>query len=125
MILQYNTVTTKKIKEKAKQYSQILENKLAYDVIILDVSKLTPFEDIFIIATARNARHLSALSKELTKQIDSKCVIEGLEELQTDNENLWVLIDNKDIVVNLCTEDGRKHFNLDSLWIDAKQIDNT
>lgn len=122
IILQYYAVTLKKIKEKALEYSKILEDKLAYDISILDVSKLTPFEDIFIIATARNSRHLQSLSKELTKKIKAKYSIEGLEEINSETNNLWILLDVKDIVINICTEDGRKHYRLDNLWIDAKTI---
>jgi ribosome-associated protein len=109
-------------KEQLDFFVNLLDEKLAYDIVALEVSKFTPFEDYFVVCTARNSRHLHSLAKEVVKSSGSKAPIEGLEEIGSEAKALWVLIDLKNIVVNICNEEGRKHYRLDSLYVDAEEV---
>jgi ribosome-associated protein len=35
----------------------------------------------------------------------------------------WILVDCIDVIVHILSEDGRKYYDLDNLWGDAKQVE--
>ena len=90
------------------------EDIKAFDIVALDVRKLTPIADFMIIASASSTRQSKALAKnvfERMKQMDIDIVgIEG------EKDGDWVLVDIGDIIVHIMTPTTRAYFNLEELW---------
>ncbi len=101
---------------------QILEDKKAFNLVVLDIQKISSLADYFIIASGRSSIHVQALAEavedELKKQIDLQPRKEGLRE------GRWVLLDYGDLIVHIFQEEEREFYHLERLWRDALQVEN-
>lgn len=104
-------------KLRAEKIAQLMLDKKAEDVEILDLQQLTPISDYFIICSASSDTQVKAISDHIIKEMGS------LGEKPWHNEgykNLsWVLIDFVDIVAHIFIKESRKFYNLEGLWGDA------
>lgn len=93
-----------------------LRAKGALDLEMLDLSGISGFADVFIIATAAsdvNARTLRDTAEDAMEIMGIAYKIEG------ENSSRWSLIDGGDVVVHIFSKDGRSFYNLDRNWGDA------
>lgn len=99
---------------------EVLEDKKAGDLTVLDVSEQSSITDYLIIATATSSPHLRALRVELEKAFDAAGVrILGMETAQ---ESGWMVIDAFDVMVHLFTAETRVRYGLERLWRDAVPV---
>jgi ribosome-associated protein len=107
-----------KSKELAKFISECIIEKKGEGIKILDLRKLTPVSDYFVICTAGSelqARAITDYISEETKKINQKpWHSEGYQNLS------WVLLDFVDVVVHVFLHETRKFYNLEGLWADAE-----
>ncbi|KNX37491.1 ribosome silencing factor [Luteipulveratus halotolerans] len=105
----------------ARAAAAAAQDKLATDVMAIDVSDQLALTDVFVIASAESERQVSAV-------VDA--VEERLHELQAkpirregQREGRWVLLDFGDIVVHVQHEEDREFYALERLWRDCPPID--
>lgn len=119
----------KKQKEKASDPKlevvrlccQVLDDKKAEDLRILDVSELSSITDYLIVGTGTSQPHLRALTQEVSKALkEQKHPIVGHE---MNPQSGWTVLDAHDVIVHLFTPEMRDLYRLDSLWKDGKDID--
>ena len=95
-----------------KNVIEALEDIKGFDIIDLDVRKLTSITDYMIIASASSTRQTRALANNVhDKMKDLNVEIVGIE-----GEGDWVLVDIGDIIVHIMTPTTRAYFNLEELW---------
>ena len=101
-------------------YIKAAMKKKAYDLVVLDVRKLTSIADIFIICSGRSNRQVTAIAEFI--QIDLKK--HGLTPLSVEGqkEGHWVLIDYGHIIIHVFYGPTRNFYDLEGLWGDAKKI---
>jgi len=107
--------------ELHKKIVNLLEEKKAEDIVVLDVSKLTNIADYFIIATANSAVHARTLAEYLTETLEKEGIapihVEGLE-----NAN-WILLDFLDIIVHIFQKGWREYYDLEWLYSTARRVE--
>jgi ribosome-associated protein len=91
------------------------------DLVVLDLRKLTPVFDFFVIATGTSRRQIHAMADEIELVLkqqfgDLKRGGEGYEE------GRWVVLDYGDVVVHLLDAEAREFWDLEGLWGDAVRI---
>ena len=97
-----------------KNVIEALEDIKGFDIIDLDVRKLTSVTDYMIIASASSTRQTRALANNVhDKMKDLNVEIVGIEG---EGEGDWVLVDIGDIIVHIITPTTRAYFNLEELW---------
>ena len=97
-----------------KNVIEALEDIIGFDIIDLDVRKLTSITDYMIIASASSTRQTRALANNVhDKMKDLNVEIVGIEG---EGEGDWVLVDIGDIIVHIMTPTTRAYFNLEELW---------
>ena len=81
------------------------DEKLATDVVVLDVSEQLVITDCFVIASAPNERQVNAI----VDNVEEKMRIHGLRPIRREGarEGRWTLLDYGDVVVHLQHEDER------------------
>ena len=93
-----------------------LEEKLAEDVKVLDVSKATPIADYFILATATNPNQLEALVDIVDEKLTKAGVeVKSIEGRPREDSN-WVLMDYNSVIVHVFNREGREFYDLERLW---------
>ena len=106
---------------KIKVIVDALENLKLKDIIVYDMRERSPFFDYFVLSTASNSRQLKAAINHLKENLSaSKFQIPNVEGAHSD---AWILLDAKDVIVNVFTEEERKYYNLEKMWMDVDQID--
>lgn len=94
---------------------EALLDKHAAEVSVHNLSEISGFADVFIVAIARselNARTLKDTACDILDET-AKYRVEG------ENSTRWTLIDAGDLIVNILSREGRDFYRLDSLWGDA------
>ncbi len=105
----------------AKVAAMAAEDKIARDVVAIDVSSQLALTDVFVIASATNERQVGAIVDEIEEQLRRHECRPKRREGQ--REGRWVLIDFGDIVVHVQHEEEREFYSLDRLWKDCPAID--
>lgn len=97
-----------------------LEDIKLQDIEIYDMRTKSPFFDYLIISSATNSRQLQAsiqhVSDDLAKHKFPHARVEGK------NSNSWVLIDAKDIIVNVFTKEEREYYDLEKMLVEIEKI---
>ena len=110
------------ISELALNTAEILDNKKADDITILDVRGLTIVSDYFIVASATNVNHVRTLAEE----VEDKLGQVGLRPLRTEGkeEGRWVVLDYGDLLVHIFHTKEREFYQLERLWkVDGNFLD--
>lgn len=98
-----------------------LANKMASDILLLDLSEITLIADYFVIATADTERQMASLVDHVKEQVREQG---GLAPVAIEGAfaSGWVLIDFGSIVVHLFSEAQRQHYQLEELWRQGKTV---
>jgi ribosome-associated protein len=99
--------------ELAQRVVELLSDKQATDIILLDIGQVATFADYFVIASATNPRQMQALVDTLHSELGPEAPSARREG---DANSGWVLLDLGDIVVHLFDEQTREYYNLEALW---------
>jgi ribosome-associated protein len=102
---------------------EIVEDKQALDILLLNVSEQTTIATYFVIATVDNERQATAIRNELWEQLQ---VQEKIRPLNSGNPSSsaggWILLDYGDVILHLFTEEARAYYNLEELWHQANVV---
>lgn len=107
------------VEEFYKDYLPIIDgllDKHAIEVSIYDLSEVSSFTEVFIVAIARSDTHSRTLKDRAEEILDSMRLTYSTEG---ENGSKWTLMDGGHIVINILTKDGQSYYNLDSLWGDV------
>lgn len=97
------------------------DDKLAENIMVLDVRGLTSLGDYFVIMNGRNERQMGAILDGIADTVQ-KNNIEIKNQEGKDSGN-WMLLDLTDIVVHIFSSEDRHYYNLEKLWSDAPLVD--
>lgn len=107
-------------KEKALLVAELAKQKLAEDIIILDMRKVSNITDFFVIAGASSTKRCQTIAETIETGLAAKK--EHVSKIEGYREGLWVLVDAFDVVAHIFYQDIRKFYNLEGLWGDAPRI---
>jgi len=107
-------------KQLADKITEQIFSKKGFDVILLDLRKLTAIADYFVICSADSDTQVKAIADE----IDSKLAEEGIKSWHIEGYRAlsWILIDYVDVVVHIFKKDSREFYKLEKLWGDAPSV---
>ena len=107
--------------EQARQIAALAQEKLAEDVVILDMRPVCTFTDFFVICTGRNARQTAAIWDEVHGVMKQE---HGLIPRSADGvqEGTWILADYLDVVLHVFTPEARSYYKLEDLWGDVPAV---
>ncbi|MHB8342286.1 MAG: ribosome silencing factor [Mycobacteriales bacterium] len=95
-------------------------DKLATDVLVLDVSEQLVITDCFVLASAPSERQVRAVVDEVELQLRLLGARPARREGLGDDR--WVLLDFVDIVVHVQHEEERIFYALERLWKDCPVV---
>ena len=101
--------------------AQFLDDKLAKDITILNISHVSSLADYFVIASGDSTPQVKALmenTKEKVKEIFSRRPV----RMENDQKNRWNLLDYGDVVVHILHKEERQTYALEKFWSHAFSI---
>jgi ribosome-associated protein len=96
---------------------KLAREKKAYEIRILDLRKLSPVSDFFVICSV----DAEVQARAVTDHIVDTLRASGLKPYQTEGyrSSGWVLLDFVDVVVHVFLPRVREFYALERLWGDA------
>ena len=106
--------------ELALTAAQAAADKVAHDIVVLDVSERLVITDCFVLASAPSDRQV----KSVVDEIEERLRKQGVKPVRREGEReaRWVLLDYVDVVVHVQHEEERVYYALERLWKDCPQI---
>ena len=102
----------------AQRISELMLEKKAVNIIIIDVRKITTLTDFFVVCTSESEPQTRAITDHINQKMKEEGVrswhIEGYEHLN------WVLVDFVNIVVHIFSKETREYYEFERLWADGK-----
>ena len=95
-------------------------DKLATDIVLIDVSDRLAITDVFVIATGNNERQVEAIVDEVEEKLRHAGAKPVRREGRRDGR--WVLLDYVDVVVHVQHAEERVFYALERLWKDCPFI---
>jgi len=95
--------------------------KKAFDIVLLEMRKITSFTDYFLLCSGRSDRQVQAIAQSIEDELEKEGVRLLGQEGKT--EGRWILMDYGDVVVHIFLEPIRAFYDLEGLWIDAPRVD--
>ncbi|HFQ95745.1 MAG TPA: ribosome silencing factor [Anaerolineae bacterium] len=115
-----NEVISLNAQELAHDIVDLLDEKQAQDILLLDIHELAPFADYFVIATATSERQSKSLVEMLVDTLREQRIkplfIEG------ESQSGWQLLDYGEVIVHIFSPELRDFYRLEDLWHDAKVV---
>ncbi|GAB2458010.1 RsfS/YbeB/iojap family protein [Jatrophihabitans fulvus] len=96
-------------------------DKLATDIVLIDVSERLAITDVFVLATGSNERQVEAIVDSVEEKLRGAGHKPIRREGQRDGR--WVLLDYNDIVVHVQHSEERTFYALERLWRDCPFIE--
>ncbi len=98
----------------AQMVVDILSDRQAMDIVLLDITHVSTIANYFVIATGSSVRQLAALAEALDEALHSQAGLPRRMEGTPDSG--WILIDYGDVIVHLFGQEERRFYDLERLW---------
>jgi ribosome-associated protein len=101
----------------ARRAADLLVDRKATDVVLLDVRGMSSYADYFVIASGDSERGVIAIAEHVRETLKN----EGQRTIGTEGFDTghWVLLDFGEVVVHVFFTEVRAFYDLDGLWADA------
>ena len=106
--------------EQARRIAALAQEKLARDVVILDMQPVCTYTDYFVVCTGNNPRQTKGIWDEIHGRLKKD---DGLlpRSAAGEREATWIVADYLDVVLHVFTPEARAFYGLDDLWGDVPQ----
>ena len=106
--------------DNARYAADVASDKLALDIVVLDISDVSDFADYFVILSVESTRQMRAIVEDLEHALEEKGCIRHHREGTPDSG--WMLIDFGDVVIHIFGVDERQFYDLESAWAEATEL---
>lgn len=108
-------------KKFASVVARMLDDKLASNITILEISHVSSLGDYFVIASADSPTQVKSLmshAKEMMKKHFERLPIRA----ENDIKNRWNLLDYGDVIVHILHKDERETYAIEKFWNHAFSV---
>jgi ribosome-associated protein len=105
----------------ARRVAAIADEKLAEDIVALDMRGLVAYTDFIVICTARNERQAKAVHDEVYARLKSDGLLP--DHVEGERQARWVLMDYLDFVLHVFVPEARDYYRLEALWGEAPRLE--
>lgn len=106
--------------ELARSIVDVLDDRKASDIVLLDIRRQSIIADYFIICTGTSDRQVRALTDNVVEALHMVGVkplhVEGRQDAR------WVVLDYGAVLVHIFAPDVRDYYQLEDLWHEATTV---
>ena len=101
--------------------AQAASDKLAADIVAIDVSEQLVITDVFVICSGANERQVKSIVDAIEEALHAK----GVKPIRREGVKgaHWVLLDFGDVVVHVQQAEDRIHYAIERLWKDCPVVE--
>jgi len=110
--------------EQARRIAGLAEEKLAQDIVILDMRPVCAYTDYFVICSGQNSRQTKSIADEVRYGLkhDEERVLP--HTVEGEREGNWIVADYLDVVLHVFTPETRAYYRLEELWDDVPSVEH-
>jgi ribosome-associated protein len=105
----------------ARTAAKAASDKIAEDIVAIDVSERLAITDVFLIASAPTERQVNAIVDGIEEELHKQDLRPVRREGRS--EGRWVLLDYAGVVIHVQHQEDRVFYALERLWKDCPPID--
>ena len=111
-----NTFKEQKLEplEIARRAVELASDKLAEDVVLLDMRQACSFTDYIVICSGDSDRQVDAISHEISNSLKKESALPYRSEGDADSG--WVLMDYLGTVIHIFSKEMRHFYDLESVY---------
>ena len=101
--------------------ARMLADTRCHNVVVLDVSGVSPVTDFFVLATGTSPRQMKTVcdqAEELGEATGHRAISRS-----GDDGGSWIVMDCVDVVLHVFNPEARMYYDLDGLWGDAPRVE--
>lgn len=106
--------------EYARYAVDVASDKLASDIVMLDISEVSDFADYFVILSVESTRQMRSIVEDLEHALEEKGGVRHHREGTP--ESGWMLLDFGDVVIHIFGVEERQFYNLEAAWSEAGEM---
>ena len=108
--------------EQARRIAGLSQDKLAQNVVILDMRPVVSYTDCFVVCTGQNTRQAAAIYDEVHQRMkhDVRLLPASVDGQR---EASWIVADYLDVVLHIFTPEAREYYRLEELWGDVPSVE--
>ena len=106
--------------EQERRIAALAQEKLARDVVILDMQPVCSYTDYFVVCTGNNPRQTKGIWDEIHTRLKNDDSLLP-RSVAGESELTWIVADYLDVVFHVFTPEARDFYRLDDLWGDVPQ----
>lgn len=107
--------------DQARRIAGLAEEKLAQDIVILDMRPVCAYTDFFVVCSGQNPRQTKAIVDEVRYGLkhEEKVLPHAVDG---EREGTWIVADYTDVVLHVFTPEMRDYYRLEELWEDVPSV---
>ncbi|NVN89208.1 MAG: ribosome silencing factor [Desulfuromonadales bacterium] len=106
--------------ERVIMCAELASDKKAFDIRILEISKISSIADYLVIASGGSDRQVQAIADSIRVGLKKYGKVNDIEG---ESEGKWIVMDYGDILVHIFHEPVRRYYDLDGLWRMAPEVE--
>jgi ribosome-associated protein len=108
--------------EQARRIAGLAQEKLATDVVILDMRPVVSYTDYFVVCTGQNPRQAASIYDQVHQRMkhDVRLLPSSVDGQR---EASWIVADYLDVVLHIFTPEAREYYRLEELWGDVPSVE--
>ncbi len=106
--------------EDACLIANVCESFRGKDILVLDVTQVTPLFDFFVITTGNSRRQLRSIAEASDDLLETR---QSHRMGREGNDAPWICHDYGDVVLHVFAPEARGLYDLENLWADAVRVD--
>ena len=106
--------------DHARLAVDVAADKLASDIVMLDISEVSSFADYFVIMTAESGRQIAALTEDLETALKAQGA--ALHHREGSSDSGWALLDFSDVIVHILRPEERDYYQIEEAWSKAVEV---
>jgi ribosome-associated protein len=108
--------------EQAQRIAALAQEKLAQEVVILDMRPACSYTDYFVVCSGQNPRQVASIYDEVHRGMkhDGRLLPHSVDGQR---EATWIVADYLDVVLHVFTPEARAYYRLEDLWGDVPSVE--
>jgi ribosome-associated protein len=104
----------------AKKVVEVVSDKQASNIVLLDMQKVCSFTDYLIICSGESQRQIEAISQAIDDLVHQESLSFHHREGMPDSG--WILFDLGEVMVHIFSPFERDYYQLENLWNKANLL---
>lgn len=106
----------KNSEQLGNQIMDILANKQASNILMIDVSAKSSITNYYVVCTARNVSQAKAFCEEIQSVLESQGRV--VARIDGEKEGKWIVMDYGLVIVHIFHTEMREYYKFEKLWIE-------